>query len=229
MIHLLLQYFGGRGSSGKSSGGAFGNSARSGHMFEDKYEESYEDGNITRYEERADMIKQTVPQYSTEQAEELVEHMDLWSGGGYEYVREAQQRVSEGKSYDDGWMSSGELLEDYISRAPKYSGEIYRGINVSEDRADSIINTLASGGSIDMLGTSSWSSKVKVANNFASPIWGNKAIVFRCSKTNKGTSIQHLSGYGKYEAEILVSKTARYRAKSIVDQGSRWYVELEEF
>lgn len=228
MIHLLLQYFGGRGSSGKSGGG-YAVTARSGHMFMDRYDYSYERGRITRYEERADMVKQTVPQYSEEKAEELVEHMDLWSGGGYKSVREAQQQAIEGKSYDKEWFASGELLEDYISKAPKYNGEMYRGLNLNKKESKEIINHLKNGDSIDMLGTSSWTSRESVANEL---IQGS-GIQFRVSKTNKGTSIQHLSAYGKKEAEILVSKTARYKAKSIdifnIDKyRTMYFVELEE-
>lgn len=226
MVHLFLQYFGGRGSSGKSGGGgAFGNSARSGHMYEDEY------GNVSTYGQRLDFVSQTVPEYNEKEVETVVNDLRDWSSTDYQYIRKAQVNKDAGEPFDADLFDQGQHLEDYISKAPKYSGEIYRGIRLDADKADAVVANLSSGGSIDMLGTASWSSKIDTANDFAwvSDSGVQKGIVFRCAKTSKGTTIQHLSGYGKTEGEVLVSKTARYRAKSITDQGDKWYIEVEEF
>lgn len=224
MIRLQLQYFSSRGSSGKSAGGGYAVTARSGHMFESEY------GKVSTHSQRLEFVGRTVPEYSKQEVETVVNDLRDWSSIGYSDIRQSQVNKDLGEPFDSMCFDQGQHLEDYIAKAPKYSGEIYRGIRLEKNKAEEIISTLSSGGSIDMKGTASWSSKMDVAKDFAETYDSSikRGIIFKCDRTNKGTTIQHLSGYGKSEGEVLVSKSARYRAKSITDQGNRWYVEVEE-
>ena len=109
-------------------------------------------------------------------------------------------------------------IEEFIRQSPKWDGgDIYRGMAVSPNVLDEIIDSLQRG-ECNMLGCSSWASKEYIARRFTSEYLDStntKRVIFVCKKAGNATSIQHISKYHGQEAEVLASKDVRYKLVSI--------------
>ena len=105
-----------------------------------------------------------------------------------------------------------EALDAYLKKAPKWEGEIYRGINVSWDVANDI---LSKPDDVDMKGPSSWSSEEMVAESFASI--GSEAVrmLFVLKENKSGASITHIASYNGTESELTVPSGVKYAIESV--------------
>lgn len=162
-------------------------------------------------------------------AETIAESVLQWSGTHYTTIRKIQRKELDPKQYPEAGKHA-KNIDEYIKKSPAWgdSGTTYRGIGVDRETASDILKKLQKkNGKIDMMGASSWSSKLSTAENFASG--GEVEMIFiNAGATLKGTSMKHLSKF-ENEDEILVSKTAKYRAKSIKQRGNYYYIiEVEE-
>lgn len=126
-----------------------------------------------------------------------------------------------------GWTSSqnairsgkdpeGErLLEEFISKSPKYKGTIYRGVSFDREEGDDVLayfaKMLEKKIPITMDGISSWTSSTDIAEAYAGN--GRRGIIFEI-ENKSGAPAAYLSKYPN-EQEIIQSKKARYRIKSI--------------
>lgn len=115
-------------------------------------------------------------------------------------------------------------LDDYIYQAPKYDGEVYRGMTLNDENYDNIIKNLKSGKIMDMQGISSWSSEREISEEF---IEGNlypdtpNAILFKL-QNKSGTPIDSISSMsGEYE--VLHPTTARYKLKKIEENDNNYF------
>lgn len=132
-----------------------------------------------------------------------------------EYYGKMSQEKAEKASND---------LDDYIYQAPKYDGEVYRGMTLSDENYDNIIKNLESGKIMDMQGISSWSSNKAVSEDF---IEGNlysdtpNAILFKL-QNKSGTPIDSIS-YISGEYEVLHPTTARYKLKKIEENDNNYF------
>lgn len=214
----------GGGSKTKNKSEYYGNSEYSGHVHEYEYEYEASDS------QKAEWVKEVMPDATYKEISSIIAVMDSWSGSMYSSIRDAQTAALEGKSYRESAFKAGEILENYIKAAPKYKGQIYRGVNLDDSAYNEIMNTLSNGGTINMKGTASWSSSLKTAQSFASTYSGRHKVVFVLNgDTKAGTSIQHLSSYGKGEHEVLVSKKTRYSATKIeTDKAGRTVIYVNE-
>lgn len=160
---------------------------------------------------------------SKSDAKKTAELIMDWSNTGiYEDIRDAQ---AQGKS-----SKEGDLVESYITRMPKFSGKIYRGIALDEQEdVDNIISALRSGKRISMNGTSSWTSRKDAAESFAQE--HGTGILFVSGNPKAAATIQHLSYWGKNEGEILASKRVQYSSKKITyDKQNDFYtVYVDEY
>ena len=100
-------------------------------------------------------------------------------------------------------------LDDYIYQAPKYDGEVYRGMTLSDKNYDNIIKNLKSGKVMDMQGISSWSSDTP------------NAILFKL-QNKSGTPIDSIS-FISGEYEVLHPTTARYKLKKIEENDNNYF------
>ena len=116
-------------------------------------------------------------------------------------------------------------VEDFIENSPKWAGgTVYRGIGVPEGFD---VSQYKKGAVIDMMGMSSWSSSIGVANSFTA---GNKKrVIFvnNSKKSKNGTSVKRLSNY-KMEQEVLFSNKARWKVDSQETEGNKTYVYVHE-
>lgn len=109
--------------------------------------------------------------------------------------------------YDDEIKQLVSSTEEYIDKAPKWVGESYRGLGLSESDLDTILSE----GRISNGALTSWTSAEKVARVYAEDRagGGKVQVIFHCTNQKNGTPIQHLSHYGR-ESEILVSGKSEY-------------------
>ncbi len=98
-------------------------------------------------------------------------------------------------------------INQYITKAPAYKGEIYRGMGFSsaEDQA----GFLKSLGSKSLNAMSSFSSKSRVADSFISTS-SSFGVVLKVVNNKSGVSIKNISQY-KTESEVLVPKGTKYK------------------
>lgn len=128
-------------------------------------------------------------------------------------------------------------IETYIDKAPKWNnGVLYRGVKVSENSGRGFaLSDFKVGSKLDMHGTSSWTSSKKVANTFMTKsIVGGvdtkqnfKKVLFELPRTNKGTSISHLSKISA-EKEVAISKKATFTIQSVSQSSKGLSVKLKE-
>ena len=136
----------------------------------------------------------------------------------YEKIRRYQRGEQIEPWALEATAKRAELIEGYIERAPKWNGgKTYRGIG-----AESLPGI---GDIIDMGGTSSWSSRLDSALDYAD--YASKKIVFVSPSQSKGTSTKHLSYYPN-ENEVTVSKNAKYKVQSVKNEGGISYVYVKE-
>lgn len=159
-----------------------------------------------------------------EQAETLLSGIRVFSGEEYSLIRKAYNNPNAPQSD----IASLNALDTYIRSAPKWDGEIYRGINVSRNTANAILSQQT----VDMQGPSSWSSELNVAERFS--VMGNKSIhmVFVLPENRSGASITHLATYNGAESEVTAPSGIQYTIdryeKARVDNRDYIYVYVHE-
>lgn len=166
----------------------------------------------------------------------VVDDMDDWSGDGFKGVRAAQFKRAQERGVNlNAWEKSriklldkgedktfgrmADRIEDFISRAPKYKGEVYRGAGFSDkEGALEYIKGMSQGGK--SLTMDSWSASQGVANNFASgealgfggAVYDHRVVMKMPNKA--GAPIETLSGIGA-EKEVLQPSGIEYRIKKV--------------
>lgn len=161
---------------------------------------------------------------SRERAAEMLGAVQYFSGNtGSTPIRKAYNNP-KASSQD---VSAMKALDDYIRRAPKWKGKIYRGINVTRKQAKKI----ASGEFVDMLGPASWSSELGVAERFSKG-YENTRIVFILGENKSGASIAHIGTYDGIESEVTSPSGVKYyidRVSKVSHDGSEiTFIEVHE-
>jgi len=162
-------------------------------------------------------------QITLKEAQDTVDAIKDWAGDGYEEIRKDQKegRVNERAT----------LIDNYIKNLTPYKGEVYRGITFDNKKE---MDAWLKGDKDGILGNqnahASWSSELEVAKDFASveDDLGRVSVVIKSVNNKSGVSISNLSSYGKTESEVIVSKDAKHKVKSVREEGGVVYVEVEE-
>ncbi|MFM6211725.1 hypothetical protein [Planktothrix sp.] len=162
-------------------------------------------------------------QITLKEAQDTVDAIKDWAGAGYEEIRKDQKegRVNERAT----------LIDNYIKNLTPYKGEVYRGITFDNKKE---MDAWLKGDKDGILGNqnahASWSSELYVAKDFASveDDLGRVSVVIKSVNNKSGVSISNLSSYGKTESEVIVSKDAKHKVKSVREEGGVVYVEVEE-
>ena len=174
---------------------------------------TYLDDHDFVYEDTIDNVAMDLG-VTREKSRDMCNAINSWCGSSSD-IREAARGENTNKYVVDQLND----IEDFIKLSPKWAGgEIQRGMQPSKRRYDEILAAAAAGKPIDLGGPSSWSSESSAARSFAGVHsfgpnvgqGGPTSIILHTNKpsTNHGTSIQHLSSFGKAEAEVLMSKEA---------------------
>ena len=155
---------------------------------------------------------------SQEQAEKLLSGVRTFSGEEYTLVRKAYNNPNAPQSDSDALNA----IDTYINSAPKWDGEVFRGINVSRRTANRILSEQT----VDMLGPSSWSSELNVAERFS--IMGSEPIhmIFVLPQNKSGASITHLATYNGAESEVTAPSGVLYSIDryETIRTGNRDYI-----
>ena len=108
---------------------------------------------------------------------------------------------------DSKYAAQALLIEDFIKKAPKYRGEIHRGIKVrTEAEAMAAIKHMTKGqGSME-----SWTNDISVAHDFGTRT-GRVSVIFNVVNKH-GAPIAGSSRYAK-ESEVIVPQNVRYSIK----------------
>jgi hypothetical protein len=157
---------------------------------------------------------------SRAEAEQTYHAMSDYFSNGYSNIRAGHPPSAAEKAM---------LIDKAIKKARAYNGEIYRGIHLDSNTYSEWAKGLKKGATLDMKGISSWSSKKKVAENFAkTDSYYGKAVVFKLKSTNHAVPVQHLSSFGSREAEVLAPSFVKYKISSYITKGNITYVNLAE-
>ena len=108
------------------------------------------------------------------------------------------------------WSDAANGIDDYIVAARKYSGEIYRGLLLTDEQVDEI--AYGGGKFFEKGSLSSWSSSFDVAESFADGAaidkyesFGKHGVILKVVDHPYAVPVAHLSMFGDGEDEILVS------------------------
>lgn len=159
-----------------------------------------------------------------EAALQMEDAIDRYTSNIYEDIRDHQ--VNGGGSA--GVKLWSRYIEEFIEAAPKWNGgTTYRGMVVDDSTLAEFVEAVTSGHAIDMRGTSSWTTKEKIAQDYSYlGAKGNK-VIFRCRGPQRGTSIKPISQV-QVEEEVIVSKDARWRVVSSESSNGRIIFDVEE-
>ena len=190
------------------------------------------DSAIAREKERDAATAAPKKEYKYSKEEQIAAVKDF-TISDYSEIRKVQ--CGQGKmaqETQDSLRKKGEAIEEYIDASTPYEGAVYRGINT-----DTVLKV---GQTVDMQGTSSWSTDKEVGVDFAGTHangdkgpWGRKtgnekAYVFQMDKApRKNTYIDDISA-NRGEKEVLVSKDTRFKITKIEETPKRTFVTVEE-
>ena len=126
------------------------------------------------------------------------------------------------------WAKAAKDIDDYIIAAPKYEGEIFRGLSLD---AETIANVQV-GGIFEEQGVlSSWTSAVDVADMFAqgrTEELGLNPVIIKTANHPYSSPVAHLSIYGTEEKEVIVSNMhgTKYVIESKREENGITIIEL---
>jgi hypothetical protein len=153
--------------------------------------------------------------YSDEKATELHNALLEYFGGDYDEILTGEQNKAQ-------------IIKAGIERMPVYDGSVYRGLCFSEYSDGNItqFTSLKPGDKLRSKGVlSSWASDERVAEAFASvstKSTESDSVILECLNNKTGAGVQHISKFGKAEAEVLSS--AEYEVVEIITESKYDYV-----
>lgn len=183
-----------------------------------------------------------IKELSNATEERAIEYLDALCGQRDNYIRAR----NNGVEYQEAWFygadskiragttehykQQAQTIHDYIVHAPKFEGEIYRGLSLPDDQ----IARFKAGGQFEENGLlSSWTSSFEVADMFAngrSEELGTTPVIIKMKNPSYGTPVSHLSIFGQEEQEVLVSniEKATFTIGSVKTENGITIVELLE-
>lgn len=181
--------------------------------FADKYEAPYLRNAAIRYTmENLGVTR--------EEARRLNSDVNSYSDRTYSIVRQFQQGK---KTRDDALAERvSNSVETYIEKSKKWQGgTTFRGVSLS--------SVPKVGETINMGGTSSWSTNEQIARDFsrvASESFGGKRVVYYTKKQLQSASARHLSTK-PHEYEVLASRRSNYTVVGVKDVDGVTMIELK--
>lgn len=183
-------------------------------------------------EDRNGWIQRTGKYKSSEQASEIRDAIDLYTGNFY---KDIHNETAYGWEYKmpglDESSHAGttagfyrDILNGYIENknVPTYKGTIYRGLYISDgggatgvEKIEAIIKS----GTWVEPGITSFSSDIARAEGFAKtdqPLISGARVVLHCEDNTSGVPIAHLSGFTR-EQEVLVGSQRAHKGWNITN------------
>lgn len=161
-------------------------------------------------------VRSICPEMSESEAKDAVEAMRHYSGSGFRAIHKNNPNndpkiAAEIKAIDRVLTSKS---------APIYKGEIFRGISWTQ--GEKALRTRINSGLWTEPGITSFSTKRSVADNFSSGSSAAIRVILheKAGKNISGVPFQHLSIYGKDEAEVLTPSSVANRGWTI--KSAKW-------
>ena len=145
---------------------------------------------------------------TTEQAANYYDSVQMFSGqdmsGNNDDYRRIRNAYNNPKASQED-VERMQYLDEYLKSAPKWEGQVYRGINIDKKVADNILSQER----VDMLGPASWSSEFDTAERFSR---GSKPVrmIFILPENKSGASITHIASFNGAESEITSPSGVKY-------------------
>lgn len=228
------------GSSSGGGGGATANTESTNKYYDDNPKGTHEDYDnevskaefFDQFDEvYANQVYDAVAKktgLSTDDARRAISNINDFTGDLYDMYR----GLDRSKGTADPNVAA---VYKYIQKAPKFQGEIYRGLNFSsQENLESFLNFVGNNKGIKLDAMSSFSSSKNTAQNFASGQTGtsnnpgNYGVVLHVKANKSGVSIKKFSSLPE-ENEVLAPKGASYRAVSAGkprQEGGKTYVDI---
>ncbi len=220
------------GGTGGTAGGLTGGAASGAGAAGGSATQTSHRGYISQRQDQIAAIQEDIrsgsgKQVSQAEAQEMLDSVQFYTGQvGYSLIRGAYNNPKAHPA-DAKALT---VLDSYLHNAPKWQGQVFRGIHVSKKQAQKILSQP----DVDMLGPSSWSSEEYVAEKFAQSPGGGKGflfggeshIIFVLDDNKSGVSITHVGTFDGTESEVLAPSGIRYPIKSIetVKKGGTEYI-----
>lgn len=184
-----------------------------------------------QFDESANQVYDAVAKktgLSRDDAQRAVDNINDFTGTLYDMYR--------GLDRSEGTKNSKVAdIYKYIEKAPKFKGEVYRGLNFSsKENLESFLSFVGNNKGIKLDTMSSFSSSKTTAQNFASGSMGTSknsgdyGVVLHVKANKSGVSIKKFSNIPQ-ENEVLAPKGANYRvvfAGKPRQEGRKTYVDI---
>lgn len=114
-----------------------------------------------------------------------------------------------------------ETIDHCLSKMQAYDGIIYRGLHFTERQYNKFMADLQAKGYYDGKGSIvSWSSDIATSSAFSGSVIMNKySVLLVCENNNAAVGVQHITKYGRVEAEVLAPSGVRWRVDNITREG----------
>ena len=194
-----------------------------------KKNSDYNDKSFISYDQGASNSREIQEQCGVgeDRADEIFEGVNDYTDES-RYIKDASH-MSEDEYLDkyichdeDDYLvnkAKADAAEEYILKSPKFTGELMRGMGLSQEKFDKLMKQVKNKEPITDLGLSSWSQDKEIALEFSV---GGKDKPYRVVHvlkhgTAKGTPITNLSVYD-HEQEILISASERRIATGKIEK-----------
>lgn len=135
-------------------------------------------------------------------------------------------------NYYPKWKNHRETEEDIdninnlLSRMEPYDGTIYRGLHFDDEEVFNKYANAEVGSEISTDTITSWSSEERVALRYADV--SNYGVILVCENNESSVGVQHLSPFGKDEAEVMAQSTTQWEITKKELNGKIMTIYLKE-
>lgn len=175
-------------------------------------------------EEYREMMINNGSEITKRDSEQVIDSVVLWGRSSYS-IRQKQQKGEFSQDADN--------IDTFIKNSTPYDGDIHRGLFFeNREKALQWVKGDESGVLDNQSAHASWTSELGVAKEFAQihgSYSGNKdqQPVIVSAKNKTGAPMKPLAKFPG-ENEVIVSKDARHKVKSVTEKNGVIYVETEE-
>jgi hypothetical protein len=166
-----------------------------------------------------------------EKAQKMLDVLNDWTAEGGEF-KQAQKLQTAGGEYGDSYYDDGAaLVEEYVKKAPKYNGELFRGMVIDKQHKKKFLQNLKEGKlKIHDGTTQSWSSKSDIGKMYAEGVSDDEDLPVIIHSKNghpDAASITHFGGGAYGLGEILVSKDGKWNVTGNKMKDGVLHIEVE--
>jgi hypothetical protein len=158
---------------------------------------------------------------------EMSQALKDFSSLDYEGIREFERTGKESELSFGNDEKHAKAINAYIAQAPKYKGEVHRGLSLPDQPAVSeFLKKMTAEGGFELDAMSSFSSDPTTAREFDG---GKYGVILKVKANQSGTSIKNISNH-KDEDEVLVPKGAKYRVAGkprLINYPGRVLIEID--